>query len=84
MNMTFEDFVKDAIDKDEYMANFWKYTYATENMLNYISSQHNRSFIYNYEDDKCYYFYNDKLYRLSVNFEEVDIWMKLRGLRYEW
>lgn len=73
MNMTFEDFVKDTIDKDEYMANFWQYSRTTENMLKYISSQHNRAFIYNYEDDKCYYFYDNKLYKLSVSFEEVEI-----------
>ena len=75
--MTFEEFVRDRVDKGEYMGeympNFWRYTRTTENMLKYIASQPNRAFIYNYEDNKCYYFYNNKLYKLSVSFEEVKI-----------
>ena len=70
--MTFEEFVRDSIDKDESVANFWIHTRNTKNMLK-LATQHNRAFIYNYEDSKCYYCYNDKLYRLSVNFEEVEI-----------
>jgi hypothetical protein len=76
--MTFEEFVRDSIDKGEVVADPYLHVDTTEAMLKYIAShissqQINRTFIYNYEDNKCYYFYDKKLYRLSVNFEEVKI-----------
>ncbi len=79
--MTFEEFVRNSIDIGEGVVKKNIHVRTTEDMLKcialYGTSQINRTLIYNYEDNKCYYFYNKKLYRLSVSFEEVKISLQL-------
>ena len=74
--MTFEEFVRDHVDKGECAVGQHIHVRTTEDMLKCIEKYGisvNRSLIYNYEDNKCYYFYDNKLYKLSVSFEEVKI-----------
>lgn len=49
MNMTFEEFVRYSIDKDKCMVEKNIHARTTENMLKYIASQCDRTFIYNYD-----------------------------------
>lgn len=83
--MIFEEFVRDRVDKGEIVFGSHIRVRTTEDMFKCIAKYGisiNRSLIYNYEDDKCYYFYDNKLYKLSVSFEEVEIEQKKKTFRW--
>lgn len=71
---SFEDYVKHCKDTNSYIMEKLSYrAHNTKAIINHLSTIPNKTLIYNEEDHKCYFFYNNKLYKLSVTFEEIEV-----------
>lgn len=70
---TFEDYVKHCKDTDNHIIEKLIYVPDTKDIIDHLSTTVNKTFIYNEDDHKCYFFVNDKLYKLSVTLEEIEI-----------
>ena len=70
---TFEDYVKYCKDKDKWIIQKLIHVPDINYMIDHLSTMADKTFIYNEEEHKCYFYINDKLYKLSVTFEEVEV-----------
>jgi hypothetical protein len=70
---SFEDYVKYCKDTDNHIIEKLIHVPDTNYMIDHLSTTVNKTFIYNEEEHKCYFYINDKLYKLSVTFEEVEV-----------
>lgn len=71
---SFEDYVKHCKDTDSYIMEKLSYRARnTKKIIDHLSTIPNKTLIYNEEEHKCYFFVNNKLYKLSVTLEEVEV-----------
>jgi len=70
---SFEDYVKHCKDIDKWIIEKLIHVPDTNYMIDHLSTMADKTFIYNEEEHKCYFYINDKLYKLSVTFEEIEI-----------
>ena len=72
--ISFEDYVKHCKDTNSYIMEKLSYRARnTKKIIDHLSTIPNKTLIYNEEDHKCYFYINDKLYKLSVTLEEVEV-----------
>lgn len=70
---SFEDYVKHCKDTDKWIIEKLIHVRDTKELMDHLSTMADKTFIYNEEEHKCYFYNNNKLYKLSVTLEEIEI-----------
>ena len=71
--ISFEDYVKHCKDTDKWIIEKLIHVRDTKELIDHLSTMVDKTFIYNEEEHKCYFYNNNKLYKLSVTLEEIEI-----------
>lgn len=70
---SFEDYVKHCKDTDKWIIEKLIHVRDAKELMDHLSTMADKTFIYNEEEHKCYFYNNNKLYKLSVTLEEIEI-----------